>query len=42
MIRYDRDTVFDVMDEIRGEFGKCFDPNDGTGLGINIGLNYIF
>ncbi|MBR1677066.1 MAG: hypothetical protein IJ706_07155 [Clostridia bacterium] len=26
MIRYDRDTVFDVMDEIRGEFGKCFDP----------------
>jgi len=24
------------------EFGKCFDPNDGAGLGINIGLNYIF
>ncbi len=24
------------------EFGKCFDKNDGTGLGINIGLNYIF
>jgi len=27
---------------INFEFGKCFDPNDGTGLGINIGLNYIF
>lgn len=24
------------------EFGKCLDPNDGTGLGINVGLNYIF
>ena len=27
---------------INFEFGKCFDPNDGKGLGINIGLNYIF
>ena len=27
---------------INFEFGKCFDPNDGRGLGINIGLNYIF
>ena len=27
---------------INFEFGKCFDKNDGTGLGINIGLNYIF
>ncbi len=27
---------------INFEFGKCLDPNDGTGLGINIGLNYIF
>ena len=27
---------------INFEFGKCFDPNDGTGLGINIGLNFIF
>ena len=27
---------------INFEFGKCFDPNDGQGLGINIGLNYIF
>ena len=27
---------------INFEFGKCFDPNDGSGLGINIGLNYIF
>ncbi|MBR5076427.1 MAG: BamA/TamA family outer membrane protein [Bacteroidales bacterium] len=27
---------------INFEFGKCFDPNDGTGLGMNIGLNYIF
>jgi hypothetical protein len=24
------------------EFAKCFDKNDGTGLGIRIGLNYIF
>ena len=24
------------------EFGKCLDPNDGQGLGINVGLNYIF
>ena len=27
---------------INFEFGKCFDKNDGEGLGINIGLNYIF
>ena len=27
---------------INFEFGKCFDKNDGTALGINIGLNYIF
>ena len=27
---------------INFEFGKCLDPNDGVGLGINIGLNYIF
>ena len=27
---------------INFEFGKCFDSNDGKGLGINIGLNYIF
>ena len=27
---------------INFEFGKCFDPNDGKGLGINVGLNYIF
>ena len=27
---------------INFEFGKCLDKNDGTGLGINIGLNYIF
>ena len=27
---------------INFEFGKCFDKNDGAGLGINIGLNYIF
>ncbi|MBQ7195667.1 MAG: BamA/TamA family outer membrane protein [Bacteroidales bacterium] len=27
---------------INFEFGKCFDINDGAGLGINIGLNYIF
>ena len=24
------------------EFAKCFDKNDNTGLGIRIGLNYIF
>ena len=27
---------------INFEFGKCLDKNDGTGLGINVGLNYIF
>jgi len=27
---------------INFEFGKCFDINDGKGLGINVGLNYIF
>ncbi|MBR3406764.1 MAG: BamA/TamA family outer membrane protein [Bacteroidales bacterium] len=27
---------------INFEFGKCFDNNDGEGLGINVGLNYIF
>ena len=27
---------------INFEFGKCFDANDGKGLGINVGLNYIF
>lgn len=27
---------------INFEFGKCFDKNDGEGLGINVGLNYIF
>lgn len=27
---------------INFEFGKCLDRNDGTGLGINVGLNYIF
>ena len=27
---------------INFEFGKCLDKNDGEGLGINIGLNYIF
>ncbi len=27
---------------INFEFGKCLDPNDGAGMGINIGLNYIF
>ena len=24
------------------ELGKCLNRNDGTGLGINVGLNYIF
>jgi len=24
------------------EFGKCFNQNDGKGLGSRIGLNYIF
>ena len=27
---------------INFELGKCLDKNDGEGLGINIGLNYIF
>lgn len=27
---------------INFEVGKCFDKNDGDGLGINVGLNYIF
>ena len=27
---------------INFELGKCFDKNDGEGLGINVGLNYIF
>jgi len=27
---------------INFEVGKCFDPNDGVGLGINVGLGYIF
>lgn len=27
---------------INFEFGKCLDRNDGAGLGINVGLNYIF
>ena len=27
---------------INFEVGKCLDKNDGTGLGINVGLNYIF
>lgn len=27
---------------INFELGKCLDSNDGTGLGINVGLNYIF
>lgn len=27
---------------IAAELGKCFNQNDGTGLGTRIGLNYIF